>query len=77
MTKTEFLLQIPGVIEHQAWGYGELEIVSDNEQDKGVCYRHPHSNSASYGTYGRTWKEVYDSLHKHLIEMGHIKIASR
>ncbi|MEZ4935619.1 MAG: hypothetical protein R2788_26230 [Saprospiraceae bacterium] len=62
---------MPGVIEHKTWGYGELEIIVDDNEQKGVCYRHKNK-SASFGTYGLTWSEVYEKLRKTLIENDHL-----
>jgi hypothetical protein len=70
MTKAEFLDRVPHSIEHDTWGHGKLEIVVQKRNHKGVCYRH-QSKLASYGTYGMSWKEVYDSLMPYLVEMGH------
>ncbi len=70
MTKREFLLGIPEIIEHPASGYGELEITVDKPDKKGVCYRH-RDNTASYGTYGKSWLEVYERLNSFLIVKGH------
>lgn len=72
MTTKDFLHQIPDIIEHPTSGYGELEIIVDNSTQKGVCYRH-RNNTASYGTYGKTWLEVYEKLNSFLIKNGHKK----
>jgi len=72
MTKTEFLYQIPDIIDHKTWGYAELEIVVDNEEQKGICYRH-RDKTASFGTYGSSWIEVYEKLNKLLITEGYKK----
>jgi len=66
MTKKEFLSKMPDIIVHSTWGYGELEIVVDNDEQKGVCYRHLKGTS-SCGTYGATWLEVYDDLYNYLV----------
>lgn len=58
MNKQDFLRQIPDIIEHPTWGYGELEIVVDNAEQKGVCYRH-RDKKASYGTYGNNISESF------------------
>lgn len=72
MTKTEFMSKLPDTIEHKTWGYGELEIIVDNKDQKGACYRHKDKTS-SCGNYGLTWLEVYEKLNKHLISEGYIK----
>ncbi len=72
MTKKDFLYKIPDIIDHKTCGYGELEIVVDSKEQKGVCYRH-RDKTASCGTYGTTWLEVYEKLDKHLISEGYIK----
>lgn len=40
MTKRDFLSKIPDIINHKSWGYGELEIIVDTKEQKGVCYRY-------------------------------------
>jgi hypothetical protein len=61
MTKYEFILSVPDIIEHKSSGYGELEFIIDKKNEKGVCYRH-RNKTASFGTYGKDWKEVYEAL---------------
>ena len=73
MTKSEFLRNVPDIIEHKTWGYAELEIVADTEQSKGVCYRHK-DNISSGGTWGSNWLEVYRKLTNYLKSEGYIKI---
>jgi hypothetical protein len=65
MTKGKFSLQIPDIIHHKSWGYGELEIIVDKVAEKGVCYRHK-DGTASFGTFGKDWLEVYIQLTKRL-----------
>jgi hypothetical protein len=72
MTKFEFLLKVPDTIEHKTLGFSELEIISDKEKRKGVCYRHKNK-TASYNTYGSTWFDVYIKLSNNLIKEGYIK----
>lgn len=67
MTKAEFFSKIPSSINHPSWGYGNLEIVVDNKETKGVCYRHDNKLS-SYGTYGKSWLEVFEKLSKILTD---------
>ena len=69
MTKTDFILSVPNIIEHKSWGYGELEFITDKKNEKGVCYRH-RDKTASFGTYGKDWTEVYSALIKTLKEAG-------
>jgi len=75
MTKRDFLSKIPDIINHKTWGYGELEIIVDNKEQKGICYRHK-DKTASCGTYGATWNEVFDSLSKYLSEEGYWELQS-
>lgn len=72
MTKVEFLELIPYSIDHATWGYGKLEVIVQQRDHKGVCYRHPNK-LASCGTYGRTWQKVYGKLMPYLLEKGHVK----
>jgi hypothetical protein len=69
MTKMEFILSVPDIIEHKSWGYGELEFITDDVHEKGVCYRH-RDNTASFGTYGKDWAEVYTALTQTLKQAG-------
>ncbi|MCC5922472.1 MAG: hypothetical protein JJT77_01700 [Crocinitomicaceae bacterium] len=61
MTKKEFLNKVPYFIKDKNWGEGEHEILIDNKDKKGVCYRHSN-NLTSCGTYGTSWLEVYEKL---------------
>lgn len=72
MTKSEFLNSVPDIIDHTTWGYGQLEVVADTKQKKGVCYRHKN-NTASRGTYGADWLEVHTKLIDYLEKGGYIK----
>ncbi len=74
MNREDFLSKVPNGIQHPSWGYGELEVLVDRKDLKGVCYRH-HDNTASYGTYKTTWKELYDDLGPFLVEQGHMKAS--
>lgn len=71
MTKSEFLRSVPDIIDHKTWGYAELEIVADSKENKGVCYRH-RDNTASGGTYGANWFEVYQKLTDYLKKEGYM-----
>ncbi len=72
MTKSDFFQSVPPSIEHKEWGYAKLEIVSNNKDSKGVCYRHG-DKTASCGTYGPTWFDVYIKLSEHLRKEGYMK----
>ena len=69
MTKREFLGALPDFIEHKVHGYGELEIVSDDEI-KTACYRHK-SNLASGGNSGNSWEEVFLKISRFLKDIGY------
>lgn len=71
MTKAEFLKSVPDIIEHNAWAYGELEIITDNSSQKSVCYRHK-DKTASFGTHGIDWLDVHDQLRTNLLKLGYI-----
>jgi hypothetical protein len=71
MTKSEFLQSVPDIITHKTWGYGELEIVSDSKDSKGVCYRH-ENKLASCGNYAKTWEELYVKFSEHLKKEGYM-----
>lgn len=67
MTKDEFLLKVPGILNHRAHGYGELEIIYDTKTEKGTCYRHKN-NLASGGNYAPSWNELYEKVMKYLTD---------
>lgn len=67
MTKVEFLSKVPDIINHSAHGYGVLEILSDTQGEKGICYRHK-DKVASGGNYASTWEELYIKVIKYLKE---------
>jgi hypothetical protein len=71
MTKSEFLHKTPYTIDHKTWGYGVLEIIVNNTNRKGICYRHEDQTS-SYGTYGTSWQNLYDDLHIFLKQNNHL-----
>jgi hypothetical protein len=71
MTKSEFLSSIPSIIEHNTWGFAELEIIVDKKDIKGVCYRHK-DKTASGGTYDTTRLKVHDKLKNYLEEGGYL-----
>ena len=64
-------MSLPDIIDHKTWGYAELEILADTLGNKGVCYRHK-DHSASGGTYGSTWLEVYQKLKSYLEKEGYM-----
>ena len=70
MTKQEFLLKVPHVIQLRGWGIAKIEIAADNSQKKGVCYRHTKKQTATCGAYGTSWTEVHQKLIRHLMEHG-------
>lgn len=71
MTKLEFRTKVPGIINHEVHGYGELEIVADLPQKKGVCYRHK-GNIASCGTYAPSFAELFGKFSSRLKSLGYI-----
>ena len=72
MTKADFLVSVPDIIEHKTWGYGELEICADSKNNKGAGYRHK-DNTSSCSTFGTTWLEVSEKLRNHLRSEGYIE----
>lgn len=72
MNKDEFLRSVPSYINHKS-GYAVLEIAQNSRGRKGVCYRHL-DHTASGGTYGANWFEVYEKLIKYLKEEGYMSI---
>ena len=72
MNKKEFINLIPSAIDHKSWGFSDLEIIYDTKDNKGACYRN-NENLASYGSYGKSWEEVYLKMRKLLIDNGHVK----
>jgi hypothetical protein len=70
-TKRDFIYNIPAIIEHNTWGYSELEFIVDKERQKGVCYKNK-DNTKSLGNYAETWQELYDKLIGKLIEAGYV-----
>jgi len=71
MTKRDFLTSVPGIINHKDRGHGELEVVADTNEKKGVCYRH-RDNTASCGSYAPTWSELYTKFSDYLISEGYM-----
>jgi hypothetical protein len=63
MTKQEFLKIVPKVIKHVKNGYADLEIIYDNKDKKGICYRYEDKTTAC-GNYASSWLEVYNKLSK-------------
>jgi hypothetical protein len=72
MNIDDFKSKTPYLIEHPNHGIGEREIIINKPNEKGVCYRYKN-NSASFGTYGKTWQDVFDSLFPFLEKEGFIK----
>jgi hypothetical protein len=71
MTKGEFLRSVPYIITHNTRSYGELEIIVDTKNSKGVCYRHL-DNTASCGSYASTWAVLYKNFSEYLIQEGYM-----
>jgi len=70
MNRKEIWSRLPDIIDHPSHGYGELEIVVDNENDKGLCYRH-ENGTASFGTYKTSWQKIFDDLGPWMQEKGY------
>jgi hypothetical protein len=71
MNVEDFKSKIPYIIEHPSHGTGEREIICNEPNEKGVCYRH-RDKTSSFGTYGKSWQEVYNSLYPFLQKEGYI-----
>lgn len=71
MTRAEFESKIPYFITHPSHGESERHIRIDKEKTISVGYKNRHGAN-SYGTNGKTFQEVYDSLYPFLIEQGHV-----
>lgn len=71
MTNYDLRINLPDIIQHKTWGYGQLEIIVDNPSQKGAYYKHKE-NGASFGTYDSSWQEVYDELSTQLKEDGYM-----
>lgn len=72
MTRYECISKLPYKIIHPTWGESFLEVVCDNSNEKRVCYWDAEGVSASYGTSGATWKQLFDDLNQFLKDEGHI-----
>ena len=72
MTREEFRYAVPDIINHRTWGYGELFYEQVEKGRFSAGYRHLDKHT-SYGTFGNSWKEVFDdliadlTLEKHII----------
>lgn len=66
MKHIDFIHKIPGLINHKTWGIQYLETDTNSSGVK-ACYR-SDDYQASFGTYGKNWQDVYDSLSEHLKE---------
>lgn len=64
MKHKAFVSKIPGLINHKTWGIQYLETGTYSGGVR-ACYRGDDC-LASFGTYGKNWQEVYDSLSEHL-----------
>ena len=62
MTQYEFIRKTPDLIKHKCHGMQYLETT---RYRGGVmaCYR-GDNKLASFGTYGKSWQEVFDRLSK-------------
>ena len=60
MEKHEVWLKLPGGINHVSHGEARLEL-NESKTRKMAVYRHLN-NTASFGTYGDSWKEVVDKM---------------
>lgn len=81
MTREQFEAKIPFQIIHPSHGELKRKIVIDKEGDIIVNYVKYNSQSnifdttskgSTYGTIGKSYKEVFDSLYPFLVEQGHI-----
>jgi hypothetical protein len=81
MTRDQFVSKIPYKIIHPSHGELERKIVEDKYGEiivNYVKYTSPSNSednsiiSSSYGTIGKSFQEVYDSLYPFLVEQGHI-----
>lgn len=57
MTKKDFLLSVPPLIDHLSHGLGRLTVVSNGRNDKAASYKHSDGTS-SFGACAPTWLEV-------------------
>ncbi len=71
MTRKEFVEAMPFAIDHKGREPGKLEIVVDEDFDKGACYRHS-DNTASCCSYGTTWDVVYKKMIGYLNFYGYL-----
>lgn len=73
MTQLEFYSKIPGIIKHPSHGELYLYINYDKKDNEIIVgYKDIDYKNNSYGTIGKTYQEVYDSLYPFLVEHGHI-----
>ena len=70
MTKLEFRTKVPGIIDHKAHGYGELQIF-DSPQGKRALYRH-NDNTTSHASYASSFAELFEKISGLLKKEGHI-----
>lgn len=73
MTQSEFHSKIPGIIIHPSHGESFLFITYDKKNNEIIVGYKNEKKLNSYGTIGKTFQEVFDSLYPFLVEQGHIK----
>ena len=71
MTKDEITFILPTIITHKKYGTGEFEIIKEEENQIGVCYRHPDKTS-SFGVWESSWEKVFVKLSDKLIRRGYM-----
>jgi hypothetical protein len=71
MTKSEFINQVPAIIQHHWYGPGELEIIIDSDDQKGVCYRHKEKVS-SFASFAKNWDALYLKFAEILFQNGYM-----
>jgi hypothetical protein len=75
MTKSEFTSKIPGIIIHPSHGELFLYIKYDKKDDEIIVgYNDRDYKNNSFGTIGKTFQEVFDSLYPDLVKHGHITV---
>ena len=71
MSKTEFVSNVPAIIQHQVYGIGVLKVHSYLEKSMTVWYQF---DAKVAGTcIGNDWDEVYEELRKFLKKDGYIQ----
>lgn len=70
MTQSEFRSKIPGIINHISNGESFLFITRDKKDNDIIVGYKNEKKHCSYGTTGKTFQEIFDSLYPFLIEQG-------